>query len=171
MEEFALCWNKLKFAENLSTGFQSLFDRGDFVDCTIACDGHLLQCHKIVLAICSPYFKEIFISSPCRHPISKQFYLSVKLLHACELPCYPNSIYNFYQISQKIFFSFRVVYFYIFIETINNALFVCLRKRLRTTALIDLFYHVVLSKIYLDYNFKFLLLECTFFLISKNWKY
>lgn len=71
MEEFALCWNKLKFAENLSSGFQSLFDRGDFVDCTIACDGQLLQCHKLVLAICSPYFREIFMNNPCRHPISK----------------------------------------------------------------------------------------------------
>lgn len=71
MEEFALCWNKLKFAENLSTGFQSLYDRGDFVDCTIAVDGQLLQCHKLVLAICSPYFREIFMSNPCRHPISK----------------------------------------------------------------------------------------------------
>lgn len=71
MEEFALCWNKLKFAENLSTGFQSLYDRGDFVDCTIAVDGQLLQCHKLVLAICSPYFREIFINNPCRHPISK----------------------------------------------------------------------------------------------------
>ncbi|KAG5675392.1 hypothetical protein PVAND_005300 [Polypedilum vanderplanki] len=69
MEEFALCWNKLKFAENLSTGFQSLYDRGDFVDCTIACDGQLLQCHKLVLAICSPYFREIFMNNPCRHPI------------------------------------------------------------------------------------------------------
>lgn len=71
MEEFALCWNKLKFAENLSTGFQSLYDRGDFVDCTIAVDGQLLQCHKLVLAICSPYFREIFMNNPCRHPISK----------------------------------------------------------------------------------------------------
>jgi hypothetical protein len=71
MEEFALCWNKLKFAENLSTGFQSLYDRGDFIDCTVACDGQLLHCHKLVLAICSPYFKEIFISNPCQHPISE----------------------------------------------------------------------------------------------------
>lgn len=71
MEEFALSWNKLKFAENLSTGFQSLFDRGDFIDCTVACDGKLLHCHKLVLAICSPYFKEIFISNPCQHPISE----------------------------------------------------------------------------------------------------
>lgn len=72
MEEFALCWNKLKFAENLSTGFQSLFDRGDLIDCTVACDGQLLQCHKIVLAICSPYFKEIFLNNPCQHPIGEQ---------------------------------------------------------------------------------------------------
>ena len=80
MEEFALCWNKLKFAENLSTGFQSLYDRGDFVDCTIAVDGQLLQCHKLVLAICSPYFREIFMNNPCRHPISKYIY-SVVLSH------------------------------------------------------------------------------------------
>lgn len=81
MEEFALCWNKLKFAENLSSGFQSLFDRGDFVDCTIACDGQLLQCHKLVLAICSPYFREIFMNNPCRHPISKYKYTTKKIIN------------------------------------------------------------------------------------------
>lgn len=59
------------FQENIASGFQNLFDRGDLVDVTLACDGKLLQAHKIVLAICSPYFQEMFISNPCRHPISK----------------------------------------------------------------------------------------------------
>lgn len=101
MEEFALCWNKLKFAENLSTGFQSLFDRGDFVDCTIACDGQLLQCHKIVLAICSPYFKEIFISNPCRHPISEftTVFIYRQIVHACKRLVIRKHFTTFYQIT------------------------------------------------------------------------
>lgn len=57
--------------ENIASGFQSLFDRGDLVDVTLACDGKLLQAHKIVLAICSPYFQDMFVTNPCRHPISK----------------------------------------------------------------------------------------------------
>lgn len=45
----------------------------------MACDGKLLQAHKIVLAICSPYFQEMFITVQCRHPISK-FFLSLQVL-------------------------------------------------------------------------------------------
>lgn len=67
MDEFALCWNN--FADNIASGFQNLYDRGDLVDVTIACDGKLLKAHKIVLAICSPYFQEMFMTNPCKHPI------------------------------------------------------------------------------------------------------
>ncbi|XP_075151943.1 uncharacterized protein LOC142225972 isoform X1 [Haematobia irritans] len=66
-DEFKLCWKN--FQDNIASGFQSLYDRGDLVDVTLACDGKLLQAHKIVLAICSPYFQEIFITNPCKHPI------------------------------------------------------------------------------------------------------
>lgn len=69
MDEFALCWNN--FQDNIASGFQQLFDRGDLVDLTIACEGKLIQAHKIVLAICSPYFQEMFQQNPCKHPISK----------------------------------------------------------------------------------------------------
>lgn len=71
-DEFALCWNN--FQDNIASGFQNLYDRGDLVDVTLACDGKLLQAHKIVLAICSPYFQEIFVSNPCKHPISELLY-------------------------------------------------------------------------------------------------
>lgn len=74
-DEFALCWNN--FQDNIATGFQNLYDRGDLVDVTLACDGKLLQAHKIVLAICSPYFQEIFVSNPCKHPISECIYIFV----------------------------------------------------------------------------------------------
>lgn len=75
-DEFKLCWKN--FQDNIASGFQSLYDRGDLVDVTLACDGKLLQAHKFVLAICSPYFQEIFISNPCKHPISKYTYFNKK---------------------------------------------------------------------------------------------
>lgn len=68
--EFSLLF-RFALQENLASGFQSLFDRGDLVDVTLACDGKLLQAHKIVLAICSPYFQDMFVTNPCRHPISE----------------------------------------------------------------------------------------------------
>lgn len=78
-DEFALCWNN--FQDNIATGFQNLYDRGDLVDVTLACEGKLLQAHKIVLAICSPYFQEMFITNPCKHPISKcNFYSFIHIV-------------------------------------------------------------------------------------------
>lgn len=74
-DEFKLCWKN--FQDNIASGFQNLYDRGDLVDVTLACDGKLLHAHKIVLAICSPYFQEIFITNPCKHPISKSDLLSI----------------------------------------------------------------------------------------------
>lgn len=68
-DEYALCWNN--FQETIATGFQNLYDRGDLVDVTLAVEGKLLHAHKIVLAICSPYFQEMFSSNPCKHPICK----------------------------------------------------------------------------------------------------
>ncbi|CAL4072572.1 unnamed protein product, partial [Meganyctiphanes norvegica] len=39
------------------------------IDVTLACDGRLFQAHKFVLSMCSEYFKEMFNSNPCKHPI------------------------------------------------------------------------------------------------------
>nr|CAD7443358.1 unnamed protein product [Timema bartmani] len=47
----------------------ALRDEEDFVDVTLACDGQRLKAHKVVLSACSPYFKELFKSNPCKHPI------------------------------------------------------------------------------------------------------
>ncbi|CAH2261063.1 jg5457 [Pararge aegeria aegeria] len=66
-QQFSLSWNN--FHGNLSKGFASLLGNGEFVDVTIAVDGHLLQAHKVILSICSPYFKKMFQLNPCQHPI------------------------------------------------------------------------------------------------------
>lgn len=40
------------------------------VDVTIAtAQGRQLKAHKIVLAVASPYFKDVFAANPCKHPI------------------------------------------------------------------------------------------------------
>lgn len=66
-QQFSLSWNN--FHGNLSKGFAGLLGKGEFVDVTIAVDGHLLQAHKVILSICSPYFKKMFQLNPCQHPI------------------------------------------------------------------------------------------------------
>lgn len=57
-EQFSLRWNN--FHSNLSSGFHDLLEGEDLVDVTLACDGTFVQAHKIVLSVCSPYFKQLF---------------------------------------------------------------------------------------------------------------
>ncbi|XP_039750423.1 protein tramtrack, beta isoform isoform X21 [Pararge aegeria] len=66
-EQFSLCWNN--FHANMSAGFHGLLSRGDLVDVTLAAEGRLLQAHKLVLSVCSPYFQEMFKMNPTHHPI------------------------------------------------------------------------------------------------------
>lgn len=70
-EQFSLCWNN--FHANMSAGFHGLLSRGDLVDVTLAAEGRLLQAHKLVLSVCSPYFQEMFKMNPTQHPIGKDF--------------------------------------------------------------------------------------------------
>ncbi|PSN45815.1 hypothetical protein C0J52_05500 [Blattella germanica] len=66
-EQFSLRWNN--FHSNLTSGFHALLQGEDLVDVTLAAGGQFVQAHKIVLSVCSPYFKELFKVNPCKHPI------------------------------------------------------------------------------------------------------
>ncbi|KPI91658.1 Protein bric-a-brac 2 [Papilio xuthus] len=66
-QQFCLRWNN--FQANITSQFEALRDDEDFVDVTLACEGHRLEAHKVVLSACSPYFKELFKNNPCAHPI------------------------------------------------------------------------------------------------------
>lgn len=57
-KEFSLRWNN--FSNNLTSGFLSHLSENYLVDVTIAVEGQLLAAHKLVLSVCSPYFKNIF---------------------------------------------------------------------------------------------------------------
>ncbi|XP_034254290.1 protein tramtrack, beta isoform-like isoform X11 [Thrips palmi] len=66
-EQFSLRWNN--FHNNLTAGFHDLLLGEDLVDVTLAAEGKFVQAHKMVLSVCSPYFKDLFKVNPCKHPI------------------------------------------------------------------------------------------------------
>lgn len=66
-QQFCLKWNS--YQTNLSKEFDDLLQNESFVDVTLACDGHSVKAHKMVLSACSPYFQELFFDHPCQHPI------------------------------------------------------------------------------------------------------
>ncbi len=40
-----------------------------FIDVTLSCGDHNFPAHKLVLSVCSPYFRHLFLRNPCKHPI------------------------------------------------------------------------------------------------------
>ncbi|XP_049868059.1 modifier of mdg4-like [Pectinophora gossypiella] len=65
--QFSLCWAGHK--RNVCTGLSSLQQNGEFVDLTLAADGHHVKVHQIVVALASPYIKELIESAQCQHPV------------------------------------------------------------------------------------------------------
>ncbi|XP_012279320.1 protein bric-a-brac 1 isoform X2 [Orussus abietinus] len=66
-QQFCLRWNN--YQSNLTNVFDQLLQSESFVDVTLACDGHSVKAHKMVLSACSPYFQALFFDNPCQHPI------------------------------------------------------------------------------------------------------
>ncbi|XP_076272716.1 protein bric-a-brac 1-like isoform X2 [Rhynchophorus ferrugineus] len=66
-QQFCLRWNN--YQNNLTNVFDQLLQSESFVDVTLACDGHSVKAHKMVLSACSPYFQALFFENPCQHPI------------------------------------------------------------------------------------------------------
>ncbi|XP_055616842.1 modifier of mdg4-like isoform X10 [Toxorhynchites rutilus septentrionalis] len=61
-EQFSLCWNN--FNTNLSAGFHESLIQGDLVDVTLAAEGQLVKAHRLILSVCSPYFRKMFTQMP-----------------------------------------------------------------------------------------------------------
>ncbi|XP_047990652.1 uncharacterized protein LOC125229756 [Leguminivora glycinivorella] len=65
--QFALSWEAHK--KNVCNGLSSLQQNGEFVDMTLAADGHMVKVHQVVMALASPYIKDLIASAQCPHPI------------------------------------------------------------------------------------------------------
>lgn len=58
LKQLSLWWDD--FSVHWRSVFKDIFESEDFVDVTLATDGHFIQAHKVVLSACSTYFKLLF---------------------------------------------------------------------------------------------------------------
>jgi len=66
-EKFCLRWND--FENNISNAFKELRNDKNFFDVTLACDDEQIQAHKVILAACSPFFRNILRRNHHQHPL------------------------------------------------------------------------------------------------------
>ncbi|XP_068632747.1 uncharacterized protein [Battus philenor] len=55
--------------KNICSGLSNLQQNGEFVDMTLAADGHFVRVHQIIIALASPYIKDLISSAQCQHPV------------------------------------------------------------------------------------------------------
>ena len=66
-EKFCLRWND--FESNISSAFREIRDDKDFFDVTLACEDEQIQAHKVILAACSQFFRNILRRNTHQHPL------------------------------------------------------------------------------------------------------
>ena len=66
-DKFCLRWND--FESNISSAFKELREDKDFFDVTLACEDDQLQAHKVILSVCSPFFKTVLRRNRHEHPL------------------------------------------------------------------------------------------------------
>jgi len=66
-EKFCLRWND--FEANISSAFRDLKEEKDFSDVTLVCADQQVEAHKVILAACSPFFKNILGKVKHNHPL------------------------------------------------------------------------------------------------------
>ncbi|XP_075974384.1 uncharacterized protein LOC142975437 [Anticarsia gemmatalis] len=65
--QFNVTWES--YPNHVSKGISSLQQNGEFVDMTLAAEGHLVKVHQNVVALASPYLKAMLLTVPCQHPV------------------------------------------------------------------------------------------------------
>ncbi|XP_059609762.1 longitudinals lacking protein-like [Phlebotomus argentipes] len=66
-QQFCIRWNS--HLGSIGAAFPQMLAGQRFVDVTLACEGHQVHCHRLVLAACSTYFEALLGENPCKHPI------------------------------------------------------------------------------------------------------
>jgi len=66
-DKFCLRWND--FAENFTSAFRELREHTAFFDLTLACEDEEIKVHKVILATCSSFFRNILQRHPQQHTL------------------------------------------------------------------------------------------------------
>ncbi|XP_046829727.1 ras-interacting protein RIP3-like isoform X8 [Vespa crabro] len=66
-QQFCLKWNNHQ--STLIQNFDTLYESGTLVDCTLAAEGKYLKAHRVVLSACSPYFEGLLSEHYDKHPV------------------------------------------------------------------------------------------------------
>ncbi|VVC39637.1 BTB/POZ domain,SKP1/BTB/POZ domain,Zinc finger, TAZ-type [Cinara cedri] len=66
-DKFYIKWDN--YLLNMLSELDSLRTSEDLVDVTLSCGGQLFKAHKVVLSMCSSYFRNVFKNNPCKHPV------------------------------------------------------------------------------------------------------
>ena len=107
-EKLCLQWNDFK--ENITIGFGSLREDGDFADVTLACeDGKQVEAHKVILAASSPFFKDILRRNKHAHPLiymrgmkSDDLLAIVDFLYCGEANVFQENLDSFLVIAEEL---------------------------------------------------------------------
>ncbi|XP_067622340.1 uncharacterized protein [Eurosta solidaginis] len=86
-QQYALKWSD--YQSSILNCFQRLRDEEDFVDVTLSCDQRNFSAHRIVLSACSPYFRKLLKTNPCKHPI-----VILRDVHSDNMECLLSFMYN-----------------------------------------------------------------------------
>ncbi|XP_044749856.1 transcription regulator protein BACH2 isoform X1 [Coccinella septempunctata] len=66
LQKYCLRWNN--YQTNLVSVFDEMLKNENFADVTVVTNGgDRFRCHRMLLAACSKFFQEIFVSVPCEH--------------------------------------------------------------------------------------------------------
>ncbi|XP_050562147.1 modifier of mdg4 [Spodoptera frugiperda] len=66
-ERLSLSWDSHQ--KSICSGLSVLQQRGEYVDMTLAADGHYVKVHQMVVSLVSPYLKDLISTAPCPHPL------------------------------------------------------------------------------------------------------
>jgi len=66
-EKFCVQWNE--FEKDISSAFRHIREDRDFFDITIACEDDQIEAHKVILSVCSPFFKNVLLRNKHQHPL------------------------------------------------------------------------------------------------------
>ncbi|XP_053598508.1 protein tramtrack, beta isoform [Microplitis demolitor] len=106
-EQFSLVWNS--FPSNLSSGLYSLLTDEHLVDVTLAAEGKIFHAHKLILSVCSSYFRDLFKGNTCKHPIvilkdvnSRDLSAMLNFMYQGEVSIKQEDINNFLKVAETL---------------------------------------------------------------------